>query len=442
MLEIAGKAFRNCDGVTRRSVLKAGSLLWGGLHLPDLLRRRAHASETGAPAPPMSVIQIFCGGGPSHIDMYDLKPNAPAEIRGEFREIATSVPGIRISEHLPLQARVMDKLALVRSVTHDEPSHLPASHRILTGHPTVTDPIDNSHPAFGSVVARLRGPNAPGMPAYVAVPRRTAFGSAAYLGGAFNPLTTDVEPNAPDYRMNSLRLEEHLTPTRVGDRRQLMTSLDSFRRDVDLNGDLASLDSFYREAVDMITGERAAAAFDIEQEDPKLRDEYGRTSIGQNCLLARRLVEAGVTYVTCLSGGGWDTHYKNFAELRDVSLPRYDRAVAALVRDLHDRGLDKHVLVMAFGEFGRTPRINHEAGRDHWPGAMCMLLAGGGLRVGQAIGSTDAQGAYPATDPHPPGDVLATMYRRMGIDPRHEFADRNGRPIPVLPGGTPIRELL
>lgn len=442
MFDLRGRAFRNCDRVTRRSVLKVGTLLWGGFTLPDLLRRRALADASNRPNRDTAVIQIFCGGGPSHIDMYDLKPHAPAEIRGEFREISTSVPGIRICEHLPLQAEVMDKFAVIRSVQHGTSSHLPAAHQMLTGYETSTSPVDNTSPFTGSVVARLRGSNVAGMPAYVAVPRKVAFGSASYAGTAFNPFITDVEPNAKNFRVRSLKLEGTVNADRLENRRALLTNLDTFRRDIDLNGDLEGMDSFYREAVGMITSDRAARAFEIEREDPKLRDEYGRTSIGQNCLLARRLVEAGVTYVTCLSGGGWDTHFKNFKELREVTLPRYDRAIATLIKDLHQRGLAKRVMVMAFGEFGRTPRINHEAGRDHWPGAMSVLMAGGGLKVGQMVGSTDARAAYPATSPHSPGDVLSTMYHFMGIDTRHELRDHNGRPLPVLSEGRPIADLI
>jgi len=336
----------------------------------------------------------------------------------------------------------MDKLAVVRSVHHGTSSHLPASHRMLTGYETNPNAVDNTSPFTGSVVARLRGANAAGLPAYVAVPKRVSFGSAAYAGAAYNPFITDVEPNAKDFRVKSLTLDGRVNAERLGHRRGLLQRLDTFRRDVDLHGDLEGLDSFYRDAVEMITSDRAARAFEIDREDPQLRDEYGRTSIGQNCLLARRLVEAGVTYVTCLSGGGWDTHTNNFRELRDVTLPRYDRAIAALVKDLHARGLEKNVLVMAFGEFGRTPRINRDAGRDHWPGAMAVLLAGGGLQAGRMIGTTDARGAYPASEPHSPGDVLSTMYHVMGIDPRHELHDYSGRPIPVLNEGRPIAGLV
>jgi len=440
MLDILGDSYRTCDGITRRDALRVGALAFGGLTLPAFLRARTQAQGGGVKD--TAVIQIFLGGGPSHLDTYDLKPDAPAEIRGEFKEVPTRVPGIRISEHLPLQAAVMDKIAIVRSITHRNASHLPSSHLVLTGHEPAAESQDNVNPSAGSVVSKLRGPNAAGMPAYVAVPRRTSYGGAAYLGGAFGPFPTQRDPNADGFHVPDLSRLPDMTAERLQDRQSLVRVLDRMRRDADAHGDMTALDRFSAQALELITSREVARAFDIEREHPRVRDKYGRTPIGQNCLLARRLVEAGVTYVTCLSGGGWDTHVNNFSELKDVTLPRYDRALAALVSDIHDRGLSGRVLVMAFGEFGRTPRINRQAGRDHWPGAMSVLLAGGGLKVGQAVGTTDAHGAYPTSNPYSPHCVLATMYHVLGIDFRRHFQDRSDRPIPVLPEGRPIAELL
>ncbi len=280
------------------------------------------------------------------------------------------------------------------------------------------------------------------MPTYIAVPRKVSFGNAAYLGAACNPFTTDVDPVAKDFHVKNLKTVPGITIDRLGHRRDLLAGFDTMRRDVDLNGDLAGLDSFYRDALGMITSDKAARAFDISREDPKLRAKYGNTFIGQNCLLARRLVEAGVSYITCLSGGGWDTHANNFSRLKKETLPRYDRAIAALVDDIYERGLDQQVMVMVFGEFGRTPRINKDAGRDHWPGAMSMLLAGGGLKVGQMIGETDSQAAYPISKPYTPGNVLSTMYRFMGIDDTQPLYDSSNRPIPILNDGGVISELV
>jgi hypothetical protein len=440
MLDVVGDRFLNCDKISRRDALRVGALALGGLTLSDFFRGKAQAVEH--PRRDTAVIQIFMGGGPSHLDMYDLKPNAPSEIRGEFHEISTRVPGIRICEHLPLQAAAMDKIAIVRSVTHHNSSHLPSSHFVLTGHEPKSEPTDNLNPSTGSVVAKLRGANVPGMPPYVAVPRRTSYGKAAYLGGAYDALPTQKEPNNPNFFVPDLRRLPDLSIDRLRNRQVLAQELDRMRREVDARGEMSALDRYSSQALELITSQQVEEAFNIEHESARVRDRYGRTSIGQNCLLARRLVEAGVTYVTCLSGGGWDTHTNNFNELKNVSLPRYDRAVAALVTDLYERGLSDRVLVMAFGEFGRTPRINRDAGRDHWPGAMSVLFSGGGLKVGQMVGSTDAQGAYPNSSPYSPGCVLATMYAVMGIDPRHEFHDLTERPIAVLPEGYPIKELI
>lgn len=426
---------------SRRDFLRLGALVWGGLSLPELLRERALASSerTGRCR---AVIQIFLGGGPSHLDMYDLKPNAPLEIRGEFRPIPTSLPGEFLSEHLPHQAKILHRMAILRSGTHSVSSHLPGSHLMQTGHVQGSPSARNQNPSTGSVVSRLRGANEPGLPAYVAVPRPASYGAAAYLGAAYNPFTTEFEPNSRNFRVRSLKLESGLTVDRLHSRQSLLGQFDRLRRDLDLDGNLAGMDSFSSQALQLVTSERAARAFRIGDEPEAVRERYGWTNIGQNCLLARRLVEAGVTYVSCLSGGGWDTHQNNFPELKNLSLPRYDQAIAALVGDLCERGLDREVLVMAFGEFGRTPIINKAAGRDHWPSAMSVLFAGGGLKMGQFVGSTDARGAYPTHRPATPGDILSTMYHAMGVDYRREFPDHSGRPIRVLPEGEPISQLV
>ena len=306
---------------SRRDAIRLGALACGGIALPDLLR----VAQANASTPPVrcrSVIQISMGGGPSHIDMYDLKPQAPAEVRGEFRPIDTAVPGIQISEHLPLQAQVFDKLAVIRSGTHEIASHLPASHYIQTGHPQSRPSADNTHPATGAVVSRLIGASEPGLPPYVAVPKPGAYGRAAYLGAAYNPFTLGSEPNSKDFHVASLTLEAGMTSDRLSIRHSLLKGFDSYRRDLDQHGSLAGLDAFSQAALDLVTSERAAQAFRLDEEPAEVRERYGWTNIGQNCLLARRLVEAGVTYVTCLSGGGWDTHVKNFDELKNTSLPR------------------------------------------------------------------------------------------------------------------------
>ncbi len=428
------------DIVGRRSFLKVGSLALGGLTLPGLLRLRAAQKSTETPR--RSVILVWLAGGPSHLDMYDLKPSAPAEIRGEFKPIQTNVPGIVIGEHLPHQARIMDKLAILRSAYHTNAGHGMGAQWMLTGYQPTIEVNDNIYPACGSVVAKMRGPNEPTLPAYVNLPRVLNLGKAAYLGASYNPFAPDSDPNSSGFQVRNLKLPGRVDASRLSRRRELLKDLDRIRRDTDARGDMQGLDTFYRDGMEMVTNPKAQNAFDINKEPGKLRETYGRNDLGQCCLLARRLVEAGVTFVTIQAGGGWDTHANNFRELKDKLLPKYDRAVAALVSDLAERGLQNDVLVMAMGEFGRTPRINPQAGRDHWPGAMSILYAGGGLKMGQAIGTTNANGEQPTSKAATPGCVLSTMYQVLGIDYRHAFFDQAQRPLPILSEGEPIAELV
>jgi hypothetical protein len=441
MLDFIGRGPRTCDGVSRRTFLKVGALAVGGLSLPGWLRRRVTAAP-GSATPRKSVILIWLAGGPSHLDMYDLKPNAPAEFRGEFKPIATNVPGIQISEHLPRQARIMDRLAVVRSAYHTNAGHGMGSQWMLTGYQPTIEVNDNIYPSTGSVVAKMRGANEPGLPAYVNLPRVLSLGKAAYLGASYNPFAPDSDPNSEGFRVRNLKLPGVVDAQRLGRRRELLRDLDTIRRDIDARGDLEGLDTFYREGLEMVTDTKAQRAFDIQREPAPLRECYGRHDLGQCCLLARRLVEAGVTYVTVQAGGGWDTHADNFKQLKTKLLPKYDQALAALVSDLCDRGLDRDVLVLAMGEFGRTPRINGGAGRDHWPGAMSVVYAGGGLKMGQVVGTTNAKAEHPTSKPATPGCVLATMYHALGIDYKHVFYDQAQRPLPILNEGEPIAELI
>jgi hypothetical protein len=441
MLELRGPSYRCCDGVSRRGFLKVGFLGLAGLTLADHLRLKAAAAAAGRPSKDTAVILFWLGGGPSHLDMYDLKPDAPAEFRGEFKPIPSNVPGVQVGEHLPLQARLMDKMSVVRSVTHTNAGHGMGTHWMLTGYVPTVEINDNINPSCGSVVARTRGANAPRLPAYVCLPNPPPSANAAYLGASYNPFSPGNDPNNPGFRVRDLRLTPRVELDRFKDRKQLLRRIDRLRRDVDLQGTAEGLDHFYHDAFDIVTSAECRNAFDIHKEDPRLRDRYGRDTWGQSALLARRLVEAGVTYVT-VNMGGWDTHGNNFQTLKTSLLPRYDRAMAALVTDLYDRGLDKQVLVMTYGEFGRTPRINAQAGRDHWPGAMSVVFVGGGLKMGQVVGSTDPRAEYPKTRAAGPQDMLATMYHVLGIDYRREFYDAAQRPIPILNEGTPIEELI
>ena len=425
--------------LNRRSMLKVGALAVGGLTLPGLLKARA---ASGSATNRKSIILVWLAGGPSHIDMYDLKPNAPAEVRGEFKPIATNVPGVQIGEHLPLQSKIFDKLSVVRSAFHTNAGHGMGSQWMQTGYQATIEVNDNIYPSTGSVVSKLKGANEPGLPAYVNLPRKASFANAAYLGASYNPFAPDANPNDPTFQVRNLKMPGRVSAERLENRKRLVSDIDTLRRDVDTKGDVSGFDTFYRDAMEMVTNTKAMNAFDVNKEPVKLRDRYGRNDLGQSCLLARRLVESGVTFVTIQAGGGWDTHGNNFTELKRRLLPQYDAGVAALVEDLHDRGLSEDVLVISMGEFGRTPKINKDAGRDHWPGAMSVLYAGGGLKMGQAIGTTDSTASYPASKPYTPGCVLSTMYSVVGIDHKHVFHDDAKRPLPVLSEGDPIKELV
>ncbi len=434
--------FQITDRLSRRTLLRVGALGIGGFTLPNLLRMQAAVAADGQPVKKKSVILVWLAGGPSHIDMYDLKPAAPAEFRGEFRPVSTNVGGIEISEHLPLQAAMMEKLAIVRSGFHTNAGHGMGSQWMLTGYQPTIEVNDNIYPSIGSVVARLQGANDPGLPAYVNLPRALGLGKAAYLGASYNPFSPESDPNSDGFQVRNLKLPGRVDANRLDRRRSLLGQLDRIRRDIDLKGDIDGLDTFYRDALQMVTNDKAIRAFDIKQEEDKLRDRYGRNDLGQSCLLARRLVESGVSFVAVQAGGGWDTHGDNFKQLKNNLLPKYDRAVAALVQDLYDRGRQDDVLVMSFGEFGRTPRINPGAGRDHWPGAMSVLYAGGGLKMGQVVGSTNDKAEYPTSKAASPGCILSTMYHALGINHKHVFYDHAKRPLPVLNEGKPIEELV
>jgi len=442
MLTFTGNSIHHCDQLPRRNFLQIGGLALGGLTLADLLRYEAQAKANDWPSKKKAVILLYLAGGPSHIDMYDLKPDAPAEIRGEFKPIKTNVAGFDVGEHLPLHTTAMHQMSVVRSAYHTNAGHGMGSQWMLTGWQPTIEVNDNIFPSTGSIVAKMKGPNEPGLPAYVTLPNRTPFSKAAYLGAECNPFTPDSDPNQDGFQVRNLKLPGRVSQERLDRRRNLLGQLDQVRRDIDIKGDIVGIDKFYRDAMEMVTSDTAQKAFNLKVEDPKLRDRYGRHDLGQSCLLARRLVEAGVTFVTVQAGGGWDTHGDNFNQLKNNLLPKYDRALTALVADIHERGLDQDVLVISYGEFGRTPRINPGAGRDHWPGAMSVVFSGGGLQMGQVIGATNDKAEYPIEKPYTPGCVLATMYHALGIDYRHSFYDHARRPMQILNEGKPIAELV
>jgi hypothetical protein len=408
------------------------------LTLPNLLRLRA---ESNSPTKDTSVILIWKGGGPSHIDMWDLKPEAPVEYRGEFKPIDTNVKGIRISDQLPLSAKQMDKFSVIRSVTHPDAGHESASHWLLTGYKPTNDIPAQEMPSYGSIVAKQRGPRQAGLPAYIAVPQPPRSSAAAYLGVSYNPFSVGSDPNDKGFSVKNLTLPNGISMDRLDKRKKLLETIDTARRDADQTGLMDGLDAFTRKAFEMVTSPAAQKAFDIAKEDEKTRDLYGRHSLGQSMLLARRMVEAGVTFVT-VNAGGWDTHANNFEALKKSKLPQFDQSWSALVQDLHQRGMMKNTMVLVWGEFGRTPRVNKDAGRDHWPGAQSVVVAGGGLKMGQAIGTTDAKAEYPKDRPLTPEDVLSTMYDVLGIDQNVEFMNEAQRPLKILNSGSPIKELV
>lgn len=432
MLTRTGEKSTFCDGIARRSFLKAGFLGLGGLSLPEILRLRA-ASANDAAVDVKAVIFVELAGGPSQFETYDPKPHAPVEYRGEFGVVTTNIPGVMFSELMVQQAKVMDKLSIVRSVHHQSNSHDPSSHLSQTGYykrgPKGGRSSVDTMPCFGSVIAKLRGSNVSGLPAYVAVPNTMRNGNAAYLGKSYNPFETVADAGKPNFKVPNLSLGSGLTDARFDDRRGLLSTLDSQRRLLDLEGSSTAVDHFREQSFELVTGTRARAAFDIQAEKDILRDSYGRNSTGQSLLMARRLVEAGVTCVT-VRVTGWDDHSKLARGFKQRG-PAYDQGIAALVGDLYERGLNEQVLVVAMGEFGRTPRYNGNAGRDHWGAVMSVLLAGGGLQPG-IVGASNSRGEVPAAAAYRPENVLAMIYRHLGIDPHLTFNDFAGRPRFVL----------
>ena len=443
-----GSTGPRCDGVTRRSFLSAGLTGLAALGMPNLAQLRA---ASGAPKR-TSVILMWLDGGPSHLDMYDMKPDAPAEYRGIWRPIRTRVPGFDITEMFPRQAAHTDKFSIIRSLHHGTGDHFSGGHRMLTTKEMGVTGANSAgrFPGIGSVVSRQIGPRHPGMPAYVGVPHAASIGLApGYFGGNFlgevhNPFITGGDPNAPNFTVQNLNLANGLTLDRMDDRRGLTRHFDDARRDLGRLESSQAMDRFTEEAYEFVTGPRARTAFDLRRESPRTRDRYGRHSWGQSTLLARRLVEAGSTFVA-VHFGGWDHHW-DLEQGYDNYLPKVDSCVAALFEDLAERGMSDDVLVVLCGEFSRTPRMNDgsgrgKPGRDHWGDSMFCLMGGGGVKGGRLIGSTDSNGTRPATRAVTPSNIHATIYRCLGIDPQITLRDLTGRPVNVLDDPTPIDEL-
>ncbi len=449
------------ESPSRREFLRAGALALGGLSLADVLRARAEAGNASLDT---SVILFYMWGGPSHLETYDLKPHAPVEYRSVFRPIATRVPGMDICELFPRQAQLADRFALVRSLHHEINIHNDAAIEVLTGkRPSRLDPTSQAqseHPDFAMIASRERALCGRKMPRYVAIPGPLHMTRPTYLGVEHGPFAAG-DPAAEGYAPPHLTLSAGLDAQKLADRRALITQLDRLRRGLDLHAAMDATDKFRREAFGLLASPEVADAFDVSRETVATRERYGRNVWGQACLLARRLAAAGTAVVTIYANTpqsgpeftNWDDHPDNagqpghFADYMRRRLPYMDQALAALIEDIYERSLERRILLVAMGEFGRTPKISYRSasgsyGRDHWPDAYSALVSGGGLRMGQTIGATNSKGEYPAERPLTPQDLLATVYRHLGIDPAQSFDDYSGRPIPILAAGEPIRELI
>lgn len=455
MFERASNPGRCAGTLPRRSVLRAGCLGGAGLCLADLDRLLA----SGAPSDPKpsgkSMIVLWLWGGASHMETFDLKPQAPREYRGEFAPIRTNVPGIEISEHLPGLAQRADRFSLLRSVSHESNGHVNSTHTMLSaypGEPVEMPPFAPKHPDLWAVASKTLGDRTDGVPTHVAMPLLRYHGSA-YLGGGLAPFVVSADPNKPDFQVPNLQLVE-LTGDRLAERLALQQRFDHFERTIDQRRLMDAMDRFDRKAVSLLTGSRVRQAFELHREPESVRDRFGRHAVGQQCLLARRLVEAGVRLVTidfpCVPGQkafSWDDHASvwNIFEQMKIRLPVLDQVVSALVDDLYERGLDQEVLFLVTGEMSHTPRLSDhqgQPGREHWARTMSVFLSGGGLRMGQAIGSSGPRGDEPVERPISPNDLLATWYRCLGVPLDSSFGDFAGRPVPIVPNGRPIEELL
>lgn len=465
---------RVCSGpVRRREFLAAGMLGVGGLSLPDLFRLRASAAQAGRSVDQeTNVIFVWLPGGPPHMDMYDMKPNAPSEYRGAFHPIPTNVNGLEVCELMPRHAAMADRYAVIRSVCHTFADHGGGHKRLMTGRIPAT-PVDtvNDAPCTGSIVSKWRERTASDIPNYVSLNPGGRINDvfaqgAAYLGPAYMPFNVEGDPTAPNFVVPNISPQPAVSG-RINDRISLLEGLDRIDRQIDSSRLMESMDRYQQRAVSMLMSDRAKKAFDLSLEPGAVRDRYGRHCWGQRALMARRLVEAGVSFVTVIMENpyqsgipplkqgvyNWDSHAVNCHIWDDLSvrLPIYDQAVMALIDDVYQRGMDKKTLIVVTGEFGRTPRLENsvgsqtgvsQPGRDHWPQAMSFIMAGGGIKTGQVVGATNSKGEHPSERPLTPNDLWATVYRHLNIDYTESYPDYRGRPMPILPSGEPISELI
>ena len=445
--------FQNQMGMSRRSFLKAGGLGMSGLTLTELLQHEAQAGP--AAKTENSVIILWMRGGPSQHETWDPKMEAPIEYRGGFGSTNTNVPGIDIVDLLPKCAQIQDKYSIVRSLHHTNAGHSAGDQILFTGHPPGTDPSINIHPSCGSIVSEQLGHLTPELPPYVIIPKQLPGSDSAYLGVSHKPFETLVDPaNDGPFTLPNFSLVEGISQNRFDSRRTLLAACDTFRAAADTSGMMDSVSKFHQKAYGILSSDKARNAFDLDAERPKLRERYGfipkydpmdprRCSANAFCqrvLLSRRLVEAGVRLVT-VDCRWWDTHVQGLDSMKNGFLPRWDQCYTALIEDLHQRGMLDTTMVVAWGEFGRTPRVNKDSGRDHYPNVFSAALAGGPVQGGRVVGSSDSKGAFPLDNPKSPQDVLATMYQHLGIDTQRHYLDHSGRPIITLPFGKPLEEL-
>jgi len=417
------------------------------LAFSDILRLRAQAAQLQGKTSPdqVNTILIWLDGGPSHYETFDPKPDAPKEIRGEFKSIPTSVPGIHFSETMPNLAKTAHKMSVVRSICHKDPNHGGGNHYLMTGSKTPV-PVGcgafvSFHPSFGAMTSYTRGVRG-GLPAYMSLPNVTRSGGPSFLGAQHAPFVIGGDPSSKSFRVRDVTVPQDISEGRSVSRQQLRESLDRLTRIRDKVADdpAVGFDEFYKQGLELVTSPKAQAAFDLTKESDSVREKYGMNDFGQRLLLARRLVEVGVSFVVGYYGG-WDHHRGIFKTMKDTAGPRLDQGLAALINDLDDRGMLDSTLVVCLGEFGRTPKVNKDAGRDHWPGAMSVVFAGAGVPRGQVVGATDPKGYYAAENIYSPEDFAVSLYTKMGIEPHQVLHTSSGRPVQLVNGGKPIKEL-
>jgi hypothetical protein len=433
--------------MARRDFLQLGFSAIGGFGMSELMSMRAQAAQARGLASPEQVncILVWLDGGPSHYETFDPKPDAPQDIRGEFKSIPTCVPGTHFSESLPLLAKSFDKFTVVRSICHKDPNHGGGNHYMMTGAPTPV-PVGcgafvSFHPSFGSMVSHSRGIRG-GLPGYMSLPSVSRSGGPNFLGAQHAPFVIGGDPNSKSFRVRDVAIPQDISEGRAMHRNQLRESLDTLKRITHKAAEdpTVGFDQFYGQALDLVTSPTAQDAFDVSKEPEHVRKLYGEHDFGQRLLLARRLAEVGVSF-SVVYWGGWDDHRSIFKTFKEGKAAKLDQGLNGLITDLHQRGMLDKTLVICLGEFGRTPKVNKDAGRDHWPGAMSVLMAGAGIPGGQIVGATDPKGYYAAENIYSPEDFAVSLYSKLGIDPHQVLHTNTGRPVQLVNGGKPIKEL-